>query len=203
MTTFDGAGVRAGPPLPPLPVPPPPDRNGSWPFMRPNVTTPMTTRAISATAGPMYGRAGPMPYGSRGAAARRVARAFPHPRSRWAQSAGAGPATTCQDRGSLGVGTGRGHVADLELERLEAAERAADEPADDVDPVALGDGRGQVGPAEGDPVEHVELALERQLGVPARRLAAASHGQTQHRDERLRVADAARRESRARPRWRA
>ena len=54
---------------------------------------------------------------------------------------------------------------------------------------------GDVRPAERDPVEHVEVALERQLGVAAGRLADPGHGQAEDRDERLRVADAARREA--------
>ena len=43
------------------------------------------------------------------------------------------------------MGAGGGHVADLELERLEAAERPAGEAGDDVDAVALRERRGEIG----------------------------------------------------------
>ena len=53
----------------------------------------------------------------------------------------------------------QGDVADLELERLVPAEGPARQPGDDVDPVALVDDLGEVGPPEGDAVEDVALAL--------------------------------------------
>jgi hypothetical protein len=93
------------------------------------------------------------------------------------------------------MGSRRGHVADLELERLEAAERAAGEAGDHVHAIALGQPLGEVGATERDPVEHVDLAAEDQLGVTAVGGPNALHGEAQDGDEGLRVAGAARREA--------
>ena len=60
------------------------------------------------------------------------------------------------------------HVADVELERFEAAEAPAGQARDDVEPVALVDGLGDVRPTERDPVEDVALAPERQLACARR-----------------------------------
>ena len=82
----------------------------------------------------------------------------------------AGAGCRCREAaecGGVGVEPGRGHVADLELERLEAAERATRQAGDDVDAVALVDRLGEVRPAEGDAVEDVEPAAEGQLAVAA------------------------------------
>ena len=67
------------------------------------------------------------------------------------------PGGSFQDRGGPRVRAGDGDVADLELERLEAAEGAARQPCHDVEPVALADGLGEVGPAERDAVEDVPV----------------------------------------------
>ena len=71
----------------------------------------------------------------------------------------------------------------------------ADQPGDDVEPVALVDDLGEVGPAERDPVEDVQVAAQRELAVAAVRGPDPGDGQAEHRDERLRVARAARRQA--------
>ena len=53
----------------------------------------------------------------------------------------------------------------------------------------------QLRPAEGDAVEDVEPALEHQLGVAPVGLAGAGDGESEDRDQRLRVAHPAGREA--------
>ena len=60
---------------------------------------------------------------------------------------------------------------------LEPAEDPAGQACDDVDDVAFMDGLGDVGPAEGDPVQHVPVAPQRQLAVAAGRRPDAGDGQ--------------------------
>jgi len=86
-------------------------------------------------------------------------------------------------------------IADLELERLDAAEAAAGEAGDDVDAIALRDLAGELGPAEGDPVEDVEAPLEDELAVAAGGLTGPGHGQSEHGHDGLRVADTGRRQA--------
>ncbi len=85
----------------------------------------------------------------------------------------------------------RRYVADVELERLEAAEVPAGEPRHDIEPVALADHLGDVRPTERDPVQDVEAATERQLGMAAGRGAHAGDGQAEDGDERVGIARAA------------
>src|SRR5438270_14048870 len=66
ITTFDGAGVRIGPPPPfPVPFPPPfpealePPTNGSDPFITLSVTKAMIRRPTSASVGASHGRTAP------------------------------------------------------------------------------------------------------------------------------------------------
>jgi len=92
------------------------------------------------------------------------------------------------------VGAGRGHVADLELERLVAAERPADETGHDVDDVALGDRLGEVRPTEGDPVEDVDVPPQGQLAVAAAGGPDAGDREPADEQEWLGIADPARRQ---------
>ena len=88
----------------------------------------------------------------------RGARVMRRPRRRRGHRPDGRPA---RDRGSPAPPGGRPRrgVADLELERLEAAERAAHEPGDDVDAVALWTtSSASSAPAERDAVEHVQVA---------------------------------------------
>ena len=103
---------------------------------------------------------GPTPYGSpaRGGRDRTDPRHDAAPDERRAPR----PARTTR---RLGVRAARRGVADLELERLEPAERAAGEPRDDVDPVALVHELRRCRPPEGDPVEDVAIAPQRQRRV--------------------------------------
>src|SRR3954468_7583928 len=86
----------------------------------------------------------------------------------------------------------RRDVADLELERFEATERATHQSRDDVDAVALVHGLGDVRPAECDAVEDVAIALQRQLAVAAGGGADTGHGESEDGDERVRVPGSAR-----------
>ena len=94
------------------------------------------------------------------------------------------------------VGARGRDVADLELERFEAAEPPAREAGDDVEPIAFLDGLGDVGSSERDPVEHVALALEGQLAVAAGGGSDAGHREPEDGDERIGVPRTARREGR-------
>src|SRR3989304_87606 len=97
-----------------------------------------------------------------------------------------------EDRKWIEVMAGWRHIADVQLERLHAAEPAADEARRDIDAVALADERRQLRPPKGDAIEDVEPTLQHQLRVAATRLARACHRQPEHGDERLRVAGAPR-----------
>src|SRR5262245_25965793 len=191
-TTFEGVGVRMGPPSPPTP-----GTDGREPPSRPKETTATITRPRTESAGATSnGRRRP-PVGDgveRRGGVPRVTSGF-----RCEPDGRAGPdreRRRLEDRPRLGVMAGDRGVADLELERFDPAEAAAPELCDDVDDVALGDVAGELGPAERDPVEDVQPALEDQLGVAAAaRLADTGHGQAEDRDEGLRIAGAAGREA--------
>ena len=198
MTTFDGAGVRCRAAVAvavrvrPLELAGPPT-NGTSPLSRLSVTTAMSDQPDDRRAparpatGPGRSRTGPRRAAGGAAGPAHDAVAGERRRRRPRRSAG---------RGGLGVAGRR--VATSRISSwsdLEAAERPADEPRDDVEPVALVDDLGEVGPAEGDPVEHVALAAQGQLAVAAVRGADAGHGQPEDGDERIRVARAARREA--------
>src|SRR6478672_10235071 len=72
----------------------------------------------------------------------------------------------CSQDGRRPRVTARGrHVANVELERLETSEAPAGKPRHDVQPVALADHLGDVRPTERDPVQDVEVATQRQLGM--------------------------------------
>ena len=130
------------------------------------MTTPMSSRPTSESTGARTVPIGPTPYGSpvrggRGRAAR-VTRPTPtSPGDRRREHAAASGWAPLARR-----------VADLELERLEPAERAAGQARDDVDDVALLDERSDVEPPEGDPVEHVPFASQGQRRVVGRRPGA-------------------------------
>ena len=94
---------------------------------------------------------------------------------------------------------GRRDVADLELERLEPAERPARESCDHVHPVAFGETGRKVRAAERDAIEDVTLAAEHQLGVAAVRGPDALHGQAEDGHEGFRVRGPARAETRQVP----
>ena len=179
-TTFEGAGVASGgTTTPPEPLGPP--TIGMRPVSRTIVTTPTMSRPNAASIGPTRAEAGARPYGSRGVTGRRlVGRVIGYPRRDRGRHLGG-------DRGRHLVGrrrdvrpldlepARRGDVADLELERLVAAERPADEAGHDVDPIALEQATGQVVTAEGDAVEDVRVAAQHELGVAAvRRLGLGS-----------------------------
>ena len=85
-----------------------------------------------------------------------------------------------------------GHVPDVELERFEAAERAARETRHDVEPIALVDDLGDVRAAEGDPVEHVQVPPQRQLAVSAVRGADPRDRHPEHGNAGVGIARAAR-----------
>ena len=98
----------------------------------------------------------------------------------------------CSQDGRRPRVTARGrHVADIELERLEAAEVPAGEAGHDIQPVALSDDLGDVRPTERDPVQDVEAATERQLGMAAGRGAHAGDGEAEDGDEGVGIARAA------------
>src|SRR2546427_41889 len=79
-------------------------------------------------------------------------------------------------------------IADLELECLETGELPAHDPCDDVDHIAGNDGLGEVRTPEGDPVEDISIAPERQGRVIRAGDPDARDGEAQDRDERVRVA---------------
>ena len=83
--------------------------------------------------------------------------------------------------------TGRGGIADLELDRLVATEPAGHDPGDDIEPVAFVHVRGEVGPPEGDGVDDIEPLAQGQLGVAAVRGADTGHGEALDGDERIGV----------------
>ena len=114
-----------------------------------------------------------------------------------ALAARAGRATPCPSRMPAASAwlPGRGDIADVELERFEATEMAAGQAGDDVEPIALANDLGDVGPPERDPVEHVPLPAQGQLAVPAGGRPDPGHGQPQDRDERVGVARPARRQA--------
>ena len=193
MTTFDGAGVRSRPlplPLPPLPLPSSlgPPMNGRLPLSRLSVNdrdddeADDRQRRAPATIRPGRGRTGRDARPRRGDGERRHA-ALPASGA----APGHGPPGSRRPRGWL---PDVRDVADLELERLEAAEPPARQAGDDVDPVAFVDGLGEVGAAERDAVEHVALAAEGELAVAAGGGADAGHGEAEDGDERIRVARA-------------
>ena len=82
-------------------------------------------------------------------------------------------------------------VADLQLQRLESAERPARKAGDDVHAVALRQRRRQVRAAEGDAVEDVALTTQDELGVAAVGGPDALHGEPEDGHERLGVPGAA------------
>ena len=94
------------------------------------------------------------------------------------------------------MGAGRGDVADVELERFEATEHPARQASDDVEPVAFVDGLGDIGPAEGDAIEHVPFATKGQLAMAAAGGSNTSHGKPEDGDEGIGVPGAAWGESR-------
>ena len=133
----------------------------------------------------------PIPYGSPGA--RRVG--ADRAGHAGATASTVPPAPRPGRAAASGCEPGRRHVADLELERLEAAEPSAGQPGDDVEPIALADDLGDVRPAERDAVEDVAVARSVSWLWPPVAARTRVHGQAEDRDERLGVARAARRET--------
>src|SRR5512143_857246 len=183
-TTFDGVGVRIGPFGW---SGPPPGSDGRPPPSRAKLTSATTTSPTIDSAGATSNgsRRPPTARGARGLGLARVIAARRRQGDRRARPGRLRRGV--EDRPGLGVVARRRRVADLELERFDAAEPAAAQLGHDVDHVALGDLARQLRPAEGDAVEDVEPALERQLGVPATRLAHLGHRQPEDREQRLRV----------------
>ena len=87
-----------------------------------------------------------------------------------------------------------GDVDHAELERLESAEAAAHQVRGDVDPVALVDGIDEVAATEGDPVEHVDLAAQRELGMATGGRPDPRHGEAMDADDRVGIPGAGRAE---------
>ena len=150
----------------------------------------------AAAARTVAGRAARGRRGRRRAAAvmRRLRRRARDSRRRAGAGDARGPG---QHLGRPRMGTGRGDVADLELERLEAAEHPAGEAGHDVDPVALATGprRGRGGRTR---CRRARRRSRRSTSWVWPPLAARTrgHGQAEDGDERLRVPGAARREPR-------
>ena len=90
------------------------------------------------------------------------------------------------------VGAGWGDVPDLELQRLEAAERTAGEAGDHVDPVTLREGECEVRPTERDAVDDVAFTPQHELGVATGRGPDPLHCEPEDGDERLGVPGTAR-----------
>ena len=156
MTTFDGAGVRSGP-LPPPPLPPGrrccPERElavHQAEASRPRRRRARRTRDRRARRSRRPGRSRTGRAASRlaGGAARRGHAGAPATRGGATSAAGGAATGDPAAGGSRGfrVQPGRRDVADLELERLEAAERPARQRGRRRRRVALVDGRRR-GPA--------------------------------------------------------
>ena len=102
----------------------------------------------------------------------------------------AAPAMTCSSvaaRETREVPSGR-HVADLQLERLEAAELPAVQTRRDVDDVALGQADRQVVAPEGDGVEDLAAPAQHERGVAAGGRPDPADGQAADADQGVRVA---------------